>query len=62
MLYNIYQFVHESLGLCFWDIPALIVAALMVIVGLVHTGIRKSAKRNSRKNVKIILRHCVLRI
>ena len=36
MLYNIYQFVHESLGLCFWDIPALIVAALMVIVALVH--------------------------
>ena len=49
MLYNIYQFVHESLGLCFWDIPALIVAALMVIVGLVHHRNQKKREEEFEK-------------
>lgn len=49
MLYNIYQFVHESLGLCFWDIPALIVTALMVIVGLVHHRNQKKREEEFEK-------------
>ena len=49
MLYNIYQFVHESLGLCFWDIPALIVAALMVIVALVHHRNQKKREDDYEK-------------
>ena len=49
MLYNIYQFVHESLGLCFWDIPALIVAALRVIVGLVHHRNQKKREEEFEK-------------
>lgn len=36
MLYNLYQFVHNSLGLHFWDIPALLVAVAMIIVIIVH--------------------------
>ena len=36
MLYNLYQFVHNSLGLHFWDIPALLVAVAMIIVIMVH--------------------------
>ena len=49
MLYNIYQFVHESLGLCFWDIPAIAVSVIMVIVGLVHHRNQKKREDDYEK-------------
>ena len=36
MLYNLYVFDHNVLHMCFWTLPAIIAAAAMVIVGLVH--------------------------
>lgn len=36
MFYEFYQFVHNSLSLCFWDLPALFVGVVMIIVILVH--------------------------
>ena len=41
MLYNFYQFVHNSLGICFWDLPALLVAAIMIIVVIIHSRNQK---------------------
>lgn len=46
MLYNLYQFVHNSLGLHFWDLPALLVAIVMVIVAIVHS--RNQKKREDK--------------
>lgn len=46
MLYNLYQFVHNSLGLHFWDIPALLVAVAMIIIAIVHG--RNQKKREDK--------------
>lgn len=44
MLYNLYQFIH-SLGLCFWEIPALLVGVIMIVMLAVH-------KHNQKKREK----------
>ena len=41
MLYNFYQFVHNSLGICFWELPTLLVAVVMIIVVIVHSHNQK---------------------
>lgn len=46
MLYDLYQFIHNSLGLHFWDLPALIVGIVMIIVAIVHS--RKQKKREDK--------------
>ncbi|MGC4020355.1 MAG: hypothetical protein QM793_14775 [Muricomes sp.] len=46
MLYNLYQFVHNSLGLCFWDIPALLVGVIMIVVYAVHRNNQKKREKN----------------
>lgn len=43
MWYNLYEFLHEAWDMCFWTLPAIIVAVIMVIVGVVHW--RKQKKR-----------------
>lgn len=40
-----YSFVHTSLGLCFWDIPTIIVAVLGIVMFAVH-------KHNQKKREK----------
>ena len=46
MLYNLYQFIHNTLGLCFWDLPALLVGIIMIVVFAVHKHNQK--KRQSK--------------
>lgn len=41
MLYNLFQFTHNSLGMHFWDLPALLTAVIMVITLIVHTRNQK---------------------
>lgn len=36
MLYDFSYFVHDSLGLHFWDLPALLVGAVMIVMVVVH--------------------------
>lgn len=36
MLYNLYQTLHNSLGLCFWELPALLVGIIMIVMFAVH--------------------------
>ncbi|WP_251386697.1 hypothetical protein [Mediterraneibacter agrestimuris] len=45
MLYDFSYFVHNSLGLHFWDLPALLVGAVMIVMLIVHT-------HNQRKREK----------
>ena len=33
---QLYSFVHDTFGVCFWTAPAAITALLMVVMGLVH--------------------------
>ena len=44
MLYNLYQSIHD-LGLCFWDLPALLVGIIMIVMFVVHKHNQK--KRES---------------
>lgn len=41
-MYNMYEYVHQSIGLCFWEIPAMLVGAMMIVMFAVH-------KRNQKK-------------
>lgn len=45
MLYDFSYFVHNSLGLHFWDLPALLTGVVMIIMLIVHT-------HNQRKREK----------
>lgn len=45
MLYHFYEFVHNSIGIHFWDLPAFLAAVLLVIVLIVHS--RNEKKRES---------------
>ncbi|MCM1189213.1 MAG: hypothetical protein NC541_07935 [bacterium] len=42
MFYNMYEAVHNVLGLHFWDLPALVLAAALAVILVVHV-------RNQRK-------------
>ena len=44
MLYNFYEFAHNSLGMHFWDLPALLVAVILIVVLIVHS--RNQKKRD----------------
>lgn len=46
-----YEFVH-SLGLHSWDIPALVVVLIMVIVGLVHTRNHKKRDKDFEEELE----------
>ena len=45
MLYNFYEFAHNSLGIHFWDLPALVAAVALVVVLIVHS--RNQKKREN---------------
>lgn len=46
MLYNFDKFVHNSLGLCFWDLPALAVAIIMIVVFVMHRHNQKKREKD----------------
>lgn len=46
MLYNLYQIIHNTLGLCFWDLPALLVGIIMIVVFAVHKHNQKKRQSN----------------
>lgn len=51
MFYELYQFVHSSLGLCFWDLPALFVGVVMIIVILVHKHNQNEREKDFEKEL-----------
>ena len=55
MLLNVYEVVHNSLGICFWELPALLVAVIMVIVVVVHSRNQKKREDDfeEQKNEKL---------
>lgn len=44
MLYNFYEFAHNSIGVHFWDLPALLVGVVLIVVLIVHS--RNQKKRD----------------
>ena len=46
MLYNFYYFVHNSLGLHFWDLPALLVGVIIIVRVVVHTHNQKKREKD----------------
>lgn len=45
MLYNLYVLDRNVLHLCFWTLPALLLAVAMVAVGLVHGHRQEKRKK-----------------
>lgn len=46
MWMNLYRFAHDSLGMHFWELPALIAGVVTVVELIVHT--RKQKKREEK--------------
>lgn len=46
MLYNFSYFVHNNLGLHFWDLPALLVGVIMIVMLIVHTHNQKKREKD----------------
>lgn len=46
MLYDFSYFVHDSLGLHFWDLPALLVGAVMIVMVVVHMHNQKKREKD----------------
>ncbi|MDO4485017.1 MAG: hypothetical protein Q4C46_00320 [Bacillota bacterium] len=49
MLYDLYHFLHNSIGICFWELPALLVAIIMVVVIIVHSRNQKKRENEYEK-------------
>lgn len=49
MLYNLYHYIHNNLGLHFWDVPAILVGVILIIMLIVHVF---NQKRRDRKYEK----------
>ena len=52
MLYNLYVFDHNVLHMCFWTLPAIIAAAAMVIMGLVHGHNQKKREKQFEEELQ----------
>lgn len=52
MLYQLYQFVHNSLGICFWDLPALFIGVIMIIVVVGHRHKQKKREKDFEKDLE----------
>lgn len=49
MLYNLYHFVHNSLGLHFWDLPAILVGVVMIVMLIVHVYNQRRREKKFEK-------------
>lgn len=49
MLYNYFQFAHNSMGLHFWDLPTLLAAVGLIVVLIVHSRNQKKRDDNFDK-------------
>ena len=47
-----YSFIHTSLGLCFWDIPTIIVAILGIVMFAVHKHNQKKREKDFEENLE----------
>lgn len=45
MLYDYSYFAHNSLGLHFWDLPALLIGVLMIVMLIVHSHNQKKREK-----------------
>lgn len=52
MLYDFYYYVHNSLGLHFWDLPALAVGIVMIVMLIVHTHNQRKREKKFDKERK----------
>ncbi len=52
MLMNIYQALHDSFGLCFWDLPALVVGIIMIVVFAVHKENHRTREKDFEEELK----------
>lgn len=52
MLYNLYETIHDSLGLCFWDLPAVLVGIIMIVVFAVHKHNQKKRQDEFEKDLE----------
>ncbi len=51
MLYNLYEYLHHTLGMHLWDLPALLVAIVTAAVLIVHS--RNQKKREDDFNEEL---------
>lgn len=46
MLYNLFEYAHNSMGIHFWDLPAILTAVVIVIVLIVHSHNQKKREND----------------
>lgn len=47
-----YNFIHQTLGLCFWDLPALLVGVLMIVMFAVHRHNQKKREKDFQEELE----------
>ena len=52
MIQSLYEFVHETLNMCFWTLPALITGVVMVVMGLVHGHNQKKREKDFEEQME----------
>ena len=52
MWMNLYNFTHSSLGMHFWDLPALVAGAVILIELIVHSRNQKQRENEFDKERK----------
>lgn len=49
---QLYEFIHDTLGVCFWTAPAIIAALGMMIMGIVHGHNQKKRDKDFEKDLE----------
>ena len=52
MLYNFYQFVHHSIGIHFWDIPALVTGLTMIAAAIGHNRFQRKREDDMQEELE----------
>lgn len=52
MLIHIYNYVHDILGIHFWDIPAIIVLVVIAVIAILHTVRQKKRENDFEDEMK----------
>lgn len=47
-----YNFIHQTLGLCFWDLPALLLGVLMIVMFAVHRHNQKKREKDFEEELE----------
>lgn len=52
MLYNLFELTHDTLGMCFYTLPAMVLGVITLVIALGHNRNHKKREDEFKKNLE----------